>query len=244
MRNFDSRHGRIESGAVVKNRKGINRRCICYQWKEKVQYSQGDRCSFITKPKIAHKNPNTLAPQPSEPTVSRGRSVSRKKSFRGKSNRGSILRQPCRNYVKGTCTRTSCEYWHPPECQFLRKNETGCKAGDNCLFPHYKVDEQPNAKAERKRTTSQKKRKRRQNAVVTVKVYHNWVVYHKIQMHSFLKVGSLGEPEAESLGTNSKGTIHQVYTMSSEYPGKERTIVGRDKMSKLLISEDPYAIKF
>ena len=44
-----------------------------------------------------------------------------------------------------TCTRTPCEYWHPPECQFY-KNETGCKAGDKCLFPHYKVEEQPGKK--------------------------------------------------------------------------------------------------
>ena len=36
-------------------------------------------------------------------------------------------------------------YWHQPECQFY-KNETGCKAGDKCLFPHCKVDEQPNKK--------------------------------------------------------------------------------------------------
>ena len=26
------------------------------------------------------------------------------------------------------------------------KNESGCKAGDKCLFPHCKVDEQPNKK--------------------------------------------------------------------------------------------------
>ena len=41
--------------------------------------------------------------------------------------------------------RTSCEYWHPPECQFYT-TESGCKAGDKCLFPHFKVDEQPNKK--------------------------------------------------------------------------------------------------
>ena len=61
------------------------------------------------------------------------------------------------------------------------------------------------------------------------KVYHKWVVYHKIQMHSILKVESLGEPDAKSLGTDSKSTVHSVYATSSEYPGKERTIVGKDK---------------
>ena len=39
LRNFDARHGRIESGAVFKNRKGVigveGGKGICYQWKEK-----------------------------------------------------------------------------------------------------------------------------------------------------------------------------------------------------------------
>ena len=59
--------------------------------------------------------------------------MSRKRSIRGKGNHGSILRQPCRYYLNGTCTRTSCKSWHPPKCQFY-KNETGCKAGDKYLL--------------------------------------------------------------------------------------------------------------
>ena len=35
------------------------------------------------------------------------------------------------------------EYWHPPKCQFY-KTKTGCKSGDTCLFPLFKVDEKPN----------------------------------------------------------------------------------------------------
>ena len=97
------------------------------------------------KPKIARKKPEHTAATLSEPSMTRGRSVSRKRSISSKSNPGVILRQPCRYYFKGTRTRTSCEYWHSPECQLL-KNETGCKAGDKCLFPHSKVDEQPDKK--------------------------------------------------------------------------------------------------
>ena len=71
------------------------------------------------------------------------------------------------DYLKGTCTRTSCEYWHPPECQFFQ-NGTGCKAGGKCLFLHYKVDEQPNKKPKKsyfpKRRESDDK-----NAVAVVK---------------------------------------------------------------------------
>ena len=50
LRNFDARHGKIETGAVVKNRKGLSGveagKDICYQWKEKSPCSEGDQCSF------------------------------------------------------------------------------------------------------------------------------------------------------------------------------------------------------
>ena len=49
-RNFDARHGRIETGAMVKNRKeptGFEGgKGTCYEWKEKGQCSKGDKCSF------------------------------------------------------------------------------------------------------------------------------------------------------------------------------------------------------
>ena len=89
----------------------------------------------------AQQKQNVSAATPSEPSMTRGRNVSKKRSIRGKSNHGAILRQPCRTNLKGTCTRTSYEYWYPPDCQFFY-NESGCKAGKKCLFPHYKVDEQ------------------------------------------------------------------------------------------------------
>ena len=105
---------------------------------------------------IVHQN------RPSEPSLTRGSCASRKRSVRGRSQTGRILRQPCRYYLKGTCTRSPCEYWHPPECQFY-KNKSGCNTGDKCLFPHHKVDEQPNKKAEERLLFPQKKRKRRQD---------------------------------------------------------------------------------
>ena len=149
LRNFDARHGRNETGAVIKNRKGLcgveGGKGTCYQWKEKGQCSKGDQCSFRHESNDRAQKPEHTAATPSEPSFSRGRNVPGKRSIRGKSGHGSILRQPCRYYLKGTCTRSPCEKWHPPECQFY-KSETGCKAGDNCLFPHYKGDEQPDKK--------------------------------------------------------------------------------------------------
>ena len=50
LRNFDARHWKIETGAAVKNRKGMSDveggKGTCYQWKEK-----GDECSFRQKSK-------------------------------------------------------------------------------------------------------------------------------------------------------------------------------------------------
>ena len=137
LRNFDARHERIVTGAVVKNRK---KKCgaeggkgTCYQWKEKGQRSKGIQCSFRLESNDRDQKPEHTAATPSEPSTTRGRSVSKKTSIQGKIIHGMILRQPCRYYLKGTCTRSPREYWHPPECQFC-KSETGCKAGDKCLF--------------------------------------------------------------------------------------------------------------
>ena len=110
VRNFDAGHGRIESGAVVENRKGLigvdGGKGICHQWKEKGQCSQGDRCSFRHETQDRGQKTEHTAAAHSEQTVSRSRSVSRKRSIRGISNHVSILRQPCRYNLRGTCTRT------------------------------------------------------------------------------------------------------------------------------------------
>ena len=122
LRNFDARHGRLESGAVVKSRKGIigveGGKGICYQWKEKGQCSQRDRCSFRHDTKDRAQKPEHTAATPPQPALSQGRSVSEKRSIRGKSNHESFFRQPCGYFLKGSCTRTPCEYWHPPKCLF------------------------------------------------------------------------------------------------------------------------------
>ena len=100
LRNFDARHGRTETRAVVKNRKGLigveGGKGFCYQWKEKGQCSKGDQCSFRHESNDRAQKPEHTAGTPSEPSFSRGRSVSKKRSIQGKSNHGTILRQPCR----------------------------------------------------------------------------------------------------------------------------------------------------
>ena len=101
LRNFGARYGRIEPGTVVSSRRGLSgiergEGNLPSVERKREQCSQGDQCSFRHEGHERAQQPEHTAATPSEPTVSRGRSVSRKRSIRGKSNHGSILRQPCR----------------------------------------------------------------------------------------------------------------------------------------------------
>ena len=98
LRNVDARHEKIETGAVVKSGKGLSGveggKGTCYQWKEKDQCSKGNQCSFRHESNDRAQKPTANAATPSGPSMTRGRSVSRKRSIKGKSNPGIILRQP------------------------------------------------------------------------------------------------------------------------------------------------------
>ena len=74
------------------------------------------------------------------------RKPSRTRSPRGKSPSGRMSRWPCKDYLKGTCTNSFCEKWHPPVCLF-HKNKSGCRFGEKCLYVHRQVDEQPSKRS-------------------------------------------------------------------------------------------------
>ena len=72
------------------------------------------------------RNRHRKPPHPSEPPAQEEvESESRKRNLRGRSPSGKFARQPCKNYLKGICTKSPCDIWHPPECQF-DKSESGC----------------------------------------------------------------------------------------------------------------------
>ena len=74
------------------------------------------------------------------------RNASRTGSLRGRSPSGRMSRLPCKDYLKGTCTNSFCEKWHPPECLFY-KSENGCRFGEKCSYAHRQVEEQPSKKS-------------------------------------------------------------------------------------------------
>ena len=134
----------------------------------------------------------------------RGWSVSRKRNARGRSQSDKFNRPPCKYFLKGTCTKSPCEYWHPPECHFC-KTKSGCKAGDKCLFPHHEVDEQPN-KNPKKRYYSPKEESDDKNAVAMMKIVPELVCVSQDSDALVSQSGkqSRGNPMQKVLGSTRK----------------------------------------
>ena len=59
-----------------------------------------------------------------------------------------MFRLPCKDYLKGTCTNSFCEKWHPPECLFY-KSESGCRIDEKCSHAHRQVEEQPGKRSKK-----------------------------------------------------------------------------------------------
>ena len=76
------------------------------------------------------------------------RKASRTRNPRGRSPSGRLSRWPCKDYLKGTCTTSFCEKWHPPECLFY-KTKSGCRFGEKCSYAQRQVDEQPTKRSKK-----------------------------------------------------------------------------------------------
>ena len=59
-----------------------------------------------------------------------------------------MFRWQCKDYLKGTCTNSFCEKWHPSECLFY-KTKSGCRFGEKCSYAHGQVEEQPSKRSKK-----------------------------------------------------------------------------------------------
>ena len=206
LRNFDARHGRIESGAVVKSRKGWigveGGKGICYPWK-KVRCAQGDWCSF--RHETVRKNQNTLPPhflshQCHEVEVCQGKEVSEAKVTMVPffDNRADII-------WRVLARERFVNIGILPSVNSIKMKRVVRLETSVCFrITRLMNDEKPNKK--QRRATSQKEEKPMTRMLWLLwKVYHNFVVYHKIQMHSFLKVESLGKTRCRKSWHQFKG---------------------------------------
>ena len=87
-------------------------------------------------------------PSPNSSMQQSERQTSRTRSLRGKSPSGRMFRWPRKIYLKGICTNSFCEEWHPPECLFY-KTKSGCRFGEKCSYAHRQVDEQPSKRSKK-----------------------------------------------------------------------------------------------
>ena len=160
LRNFDARHGRIGTGAVVKNRKGLTGvewwKGICYQWKEKGQCSMGDQCSLRHESNDRAQKLTPKAATLSEPSMTK---VTLMWFF---DNRVDII-------WKVLARDRFVSIGIVPNVWFC-KTGSGCKAGDKCLFPHHKIDEQSNKKQKKSYPSRKGRESDHKDVVAVVKI--------------------------------------------------------------------------
>ena len=102
--------------------------------KKKEQCSKGDQSSFWHESNDRAQKPNPNAATPSEPSKTRGRSVSREKMPEGRSQSEKFNRPLSKYFLKSFCTKSLGECWHFPECQFYR-TKSDVSSALNAHFP-------------------------------------------------------------------------------------------------------------
>ena len=76
------------------------------------------------------------------------RKASRTRSLRGKSPSGRMSWWPCKDYLKGTCTNSSCEKWHPQNACLTRPRAVA-DLGKSARMHIVRVDEQPGKRSKK-----------------------------------------------------------------------------------------------
>ena len=119
------------------------------------------------------------------------------------------------------------------------ENETGCKDGDKCLFPHYKVDEQPSKKPKNEHS----KRKKRRQGCCSCCGNCSPIGLCLARLRAVKTSNSnevSGNPEAENLGAIRRGTStpRQASIRENEGPSLEKLPV------KVPHQRSPFAMKF
>ena len=235
-RNFDARHGRLETGAAVKNRKGLSGvergRGVCYQWKEEANVQGETNAVSGMRVTIMHKNrhrkpPHHLSPLCHEVEVCRGKEVSQANAtlvwfF---DNRADIVWK-----VLARVCLVSIGIL--PRVNFTKQKRVAKPETSVCSRIIKLMNNQTRSQRKASIPTKEEQATTKMLSLLW-KVYHNWVAPRKTRSHWIVKqADSTGEPDAKSPGTDSKNTVHSVYATSCKYPGNKRTIAWKDTSQK------------
>ena len=169
------------------------------QWKGKASVRKETVVVSATRPKIVRKNQNTLPPHLLSQPVHEVEVCQRREASEAKVTMDPFFDNRVDIKRKGTCTRTPCEYWHPPECQFYETKTPVVSQETRVCF-----------RITRLMNNQTKAPKEHKNAVAVVKIVSQMGCFSQdlgIFGLSKRQTGP-GKPDAKSLGTDSKNTIH------------------------------------
>ena len=224
LRNFDARHGKIETWAVVKSRKSLSGvvggKGTCYQWKEKGQCSKGDQCSFRHMSDDRAPKPTPKAAPPSEPSMTRGGSASRKKEASESEVRLAEFFDNRADTIWKVLVRDHLvSIGILPNVNSFRKNRDA-KQGTSVCSRTTRLKN--NQVKKQKKTYPQNGKSDDKGSVAVVKnCITVWLCLARLRaIRTSEKREVSGKPEAKSLGIDSKRTVHSVHATSSKYPRK------------------------
>ena len=120
----------------------------CKHWFAKANSSQGESSSF--KHDVSKRGKKVKANVRRDhdhkaKTVKMDKVQQKEKSRKAPVHQ--VNRISCFSYLNGKCTKSSCDYWHPPDC-VKHKTDERCKVGETCAVLHSDI-EAPNKKSKR-----------------------------------------------------------------------------------------------
>ena len=142
IKKFEARNGRNEGNAMVKN-PATKQRGLDIGGDGKPTGSVPEETITVSATISICVEKQQSIPSRSSSTRQNGRNASRTRSPRGKSPNGRMSRWPCKDYLRGTCTNSFCENWHPPECLCSTRPRVVANFGKKFSYAHRQVDKHP-----------------------------------------------------------------------------------------------------
>ena len=193
----------------------------------KVHVTSGKKSPVFEGRPVQFPKPTPKDAQPSEPSMTRGRSASRKRSVTGRSQTGRKSSTTVQILFERYLYEITLWVLASSRVSISQKEkwESGCKAGDKCLFPHWKVEEQPSLKTQ-KELQSSKRKLRRQGCC------SKWTLCHfcvpQDSGPSFRKAWSVGETRGIKFWDQFDEYDSQSLRYVKQVPRKWRTIAWKN----------------
>ena len=131
-------------------------------------------------------------------------------------------RQRCKDYLKGTCTKSPCDYWHPPEFNSMNLNRDANLVISARLHTDKLVEGQPRKNPKKDGDKS---------AVAVLKDARQLGCVFR-SGHRAAGIFTVLTKEHKSRETNSTSAILKFHTASRKHSRKQRSIAWCDAIQK------------